>query len=994
MPSLDGFSYWRSLDELADTPEFRAIVEKEFPTVSQEVISTASRRNFLKLMGASFALAGLVGCRWPKERIVPFAHRPDGRVDGEPEQFATAMDLGGGALGLLVTSYDGRPTKVEGNPGHPESLGGTHTWAQASVLELYDPDRSRSVVQRSGNQEVEKSFDDFVAWAGPLFASLRASGGTGLRILSGACSSPSLAALRQKLAAVMPHAGWTEWEPVSRDNERLGLALAFGKPVRAHYRLAEADVIVSLDSDFLCAAPSGVRLAREFASRRSAESGEMNRLWVVESALTVTGANADERHAVSARSIPLVALRLAAELAGKGVNVGALGSAPSGTGDLAFVPALAADLAAHRGKAVVFAGPSQPPEVHAVAALLNVALAGALVSYTEEPDGARPGHFDGLAALANELRGGSVDTLLVLGANPVYDAPVDLDFAGAMARAKNTIHLGVYRNETGRAAAWHVPEAHALESWSDARAWDGTVSIVQPLIEPLFDGKTRAELVALVLGEAKHAAYDIVNGHFAATWGGVDATRAWRTALKDGLVPNTALAAVAVEPNANAVAARAGALTFPAGGDVELVFIADRSVFDGRYANNAWLQEMPDPISKLTWDNALLVGPATAEKLGVVQEDLVRLKAGAHEIDVAVSVVPGIAAGTVALALGYGRTAAGSVGNGTGFNAYALRTSQAPWAVGASVQKTGRRYGLASTQSHWAIDTIGKKETERRAGELIRTASLEEYRKEPHFAQEGQEEFHSLWKEHEYQGHAWAMAIDLAKCIGCSACTVACQAENNIPVVGKDQVQRSRHMNWLRIDRYFRGKPENPEVAFQPMACVHCENAPCEQVCPVGATVHSGEGLNQMVYNRCIGTRYCSNNCPYKVRRFNFYNFNKDLTDLQMMQKNPDVTVRSRGVMEKCTYCTQRIERVKIQAKNDKRIIADGEIVPACAQACPTRAIVFGDLNDKGSAVRKAHEHQRSYAILAEINTKPRTHYLARLVNPAAGSGRSNGEHA
>ncbi len=1009
MSSIERTTYWRSLDELADTPEFRAFVEKEFPVLSAEmappeVVNHATRRTFLKLMGASMALAGLTGCRWPRETIVEFAHRPEGFVPGQTVQYATAMDLGGAAVGLLATSYDGRPVKLEGNPLHPGSLGASSACAQAAVLELYDPDRSREPRERQGSGEFARTWEDFEVAAGPLFAAARAARGRGLRVLSRASSSPTLAGLRARLAEVMPQAGWHEYEAVSRDAERAGTALAFGRPLRPHYRLGAADVILALDDNFLADHPDQLRISREFAARRRADDGTMCRLWAIESAMTLTGANADERRAVPAQLVPAVAIRLAAALARHGVAapyLSGLEGFASGGFEAPWIDDLAADLAAHRGRALVTAGLAQPAPIHALAHLLNAALGGvgATVVYTEDPDGARPTHAESIRRLAEDMKAGQVETLLVLGANPVYDAPAELDFAGALGRVGNTIHLGLHRDETGRACAWHLPQAHFLEAWSDARGWDGTVSVVQPLIAPLFGGRTPAEVVAFVLGEPVRGAHDLVRRAFS---GGAPVDEeAWRTVLNRGVVENTAAAPVDAAPAGTPVAASIPTLGLDrvrVGDDaLELRLVPDTKLYDGRFANNAWLQELPDPVTKVVWDNPLMVSPALARRLNLADGQLVTLTAGGRKIEAAVMLTPGTPAHTVVLALGYGRSGAGSVGNGAGFDAYRLRTLDAPWAMPVSLEATGRRYPLSTTQNHWAIEETGRKEAEERAHTLIRGGTLAAYKAKPDFAQHDQHEFQSLWKEHGYEGHAWGMAIDLSTCTGCGACTVACQAENNIPVVGKDQVARGREMHWIRVDRYFKGEPDDPELAFQPMACVHCENAPCEQVCPVGATLHNAEGLNQMVYNRCIGTRYCANNCPYKVRRFNYFNYNKDTSQLHMMQHNPDVTVRGRGVMEKCTFCVQRIENVKIQAKNEKRPIRDGEIVPACAQACPTQAIVFGDLNDKGSAVRKLHGSPRSYALLHELNTKPRLHYMARLKNPVkqeGGAGHGEHEHA
>jgi len=998
-----GKTYWRSLDELADTPEFRKFVESEFPNFAPELLASPSRRRFLKLMGASLAMAGLTGCRWPKETIAPHGSRPEGRTPGESVQYATAMELGGSAVGLLITSYDGRPIKVEGNPGHPISRGATNAFAQASVLELYDPDRSKGVMQRQGDQTFYRSWDQFAAYARRHFDALRADGGKRLCVLSESSSSPSLADMRERFGRAFPAAKWWEYEPISRDNERLGSVRAFGQAWRTHYALDRADVIVSLDADLLMDHPAAIGHARDWAVGRDVdEQGQrrgteraMNRLYVVESAHSVTGSMADHRLAVPARRVEAVALHLASCLIERGVAVPSVGNALSRSSrpvEADFVEALAEDLLAHRGRCVVAVGPRQGAAVHALAHALNAALGavGTTVSYTEEIEPDRPTHAEAITTLSTDMRDGEVDTLLILGGNPVFDAPADLEFGQGLDAVKTVIHLSLFPNETSQRCTWRLSRAHYLESWGDVRAYDGTISVVQPLIEPLYDGKTPIEVLALVIGDQPAKGYDVVRRTLQASSGGADFDTRWRRALHDGIVPGSAWPTA--EPPlkrggwAAELAERVRGGTAEAG-QVELVFTPDSHVYDGRFANSGWLQEMPDPLTKLTWDNAAIIAPVDAERMGLRRGDMVRLEAAGQTLEMPVTVLPGQAEGSVTVSLGYGRTAAGRVGNGTGFDAYRLRTVAAMEVVtGVTLTSTGRRTMLAVTQDHHAIDSrVGRRERDKRLGMLYREADLEEYRRHPDFAQHAVHHLPlvSMWREHEYEGHRWGMTVDLNKCTGCSACVVACQAENNIAVVGKEEVDRGREMHWIRIDRYFRGQPGAPQVAHQPVACHHCANAPCEQVCPVAATVHSSEGLNDMVYNRCIGTRYCANNCPYKVRRFNWFNNHKDLTETEKMAFNPEVTVRARGVMEKCTFCVQRINAVKIDAKNEARPIADGEITPACAQACPTQAIVFGELNDAESRVARLQADRRAYAMLGELNVKPRTQYLAKLRNPA-----------
>jgi molybdopterin-containing oxidoreductase family iron-sulfur binding subunit len=999
-----GKEYWRSLDELADTPEFRALVENEFPGLSEELLSPRTRRAFLKIMGASLGAAGLASCRWPKELILPFAHRPEGRTPGVPQQYATAMELGGAAIGLLVTSFDGRPIKIEGNPLHPTSRGTATALAQASLLELYDPDRSRQPIRREGAQELVQSWDDFTTFAGSHFASLRAVRGKGLAVLSEESSSASLARLRARFSEVFPEGFWYEWEPVTRDSEREGTALLFGAPYRPHYRLDAADVIVCLDADPIFDHPAALMHARDFAARRRAEDGTMNRLYAVEPMVSLTGAMADHRLAAASRDVATVAANLVLELlalrvpfAGDNRALAAeLETARGRTPASPMIAAAARDLANSRGKGLVLAGPRQPARVHTLACLANLALGnvGTTVGFTPEPEGARPLHADGIKGLTTAAGEGRVATLLVLGGNPAYNAPADVGFGAALGRVGTSIHLSGYDDETSHLCRWHVPRAHYLETWGDVRAWDGTVSVQQPLIEALYGGRSPIELLALVLGEATTNGHEIVRYTLLGFTKAVDFEVTWRRTLHDGVLPGSARGTVRPQPVSHGPLGLKGEAPNAVPGEgtsgiVEVVFCPDARVHDGRFANNAWLQELSDPLTKITWDNAASLSPATAAAVGVKHGDVIRLKRAGRELEVAAYVMPGQADGTAVLPLGYGRTAAGKVGTGVGFDAYVLRTSDALHFAGAvTVEKTGRSHTLACTHDHYAIDTVGFEERGKRIGALVREGTLAEYLTNPAFARERFEEHVSLplFNPQKYSGeHQWGMSIDLSVCIGCNACVVACQAENNTPVVGKEQVVRGREMHWIRVDRYFEGPPESPGIVFQPLACQHCENAPCEEVCPVGATLHSDEGLNEQVYNRCVGTRYCSNNCPYKVRRFNFFNYFKSVPEVQKMAFNPNVTVRGRGVMEKCTFCVQRIEAVKIAAGNDRRPIRDGEIVPACAQTCPTQAIVFGDLKDPGSRVSRLHAHQRSYGILGELDTRPRNLYLARLRNPSPG---------
>ncbi len=992
---------WRSLDDLAGDPELRELVGREFPAYADEMLAP-SRRDFLTLMGASVALAGMTACRrWPSEAIVPFAHLEGGTVPGTVLRYATSFELNGAATGLLVSSYDGRPIKIEGNPEHPGSLGATDPYAQATVLQLYDPDRSTDVVLRAkGSEPAVREKDAFVSWAGSRFAAFHDSSGQGLRVLAEPSGSPTLLDLKARFAARFPKAVWVEWDPLSRDAAREGAALAFGRPLRAHLDLDQADVIAAFDADLLSDDTAALANARAWGRRRRAGDGTMNRLYAIEAGYSLTGGSADHRIPVSCALVPVVLGRLAAELFAMGA---ALPAGADGMRDAIArftahryddprIATMARDLLAASGRGAIVVGPRQPAAAHALAHLLNAALgnAGAAVWYSEDPEPSRPSHQQAIVELAAEMGAGLVDMLVVIGGNPVYDAPADLDFAKKLLRVRTTVRLGLYDDETSAACEWHVPQAHYLEAWGDTRGWDGTAGIVQPLIEPLYGGLSGIELLAIMIeGKPAHG-YDLVRRTWSAMLPPGGFERAWRRVVHDGAAPGTRYAA-AVPGLASGWGEGVSSLADlrpPAEGTMELLFTRSFGLHDGRFANLGWLAELPDPVTKLTWDNAALLGPADAAALGVTGNgDLVTIRANGRELAIPAFVLPGHAKGSITVALGWGRAKAGRVGTAIGVDAYPLRRSDAPWISEASVSRAIGRVALATTQDHHIVDTLGRKEQAVRAQTLIRTGTLAEFKASPRFAREMVElpPDAPLWKVHEYNGHKWGMAIDLSACTGCHACTIACQAENNIPIVGKAEVRRGREMHWIRVDRYFEGEPDAPGLAFQPMACHHCENAPCEQVCPVAATVHDHEGLNVMVYNRCVGTRYCSNNCPYKVRRFNWFNNHKHESAVAMMVMNPEVTVRSRGVMEKCTYCIQRIEAVKILAKNERRELVDGEIVPACAQVCPTEAIVFGDLNLRAGRVRALHDDPRSYGVLEEVNTKPRTRYLARLRNPAEG---------
>ena len=989
-----GKEYWRSLDELAENPHFFELLHREFPRQASEWLDGVGRRGFLKLMAASLALAGLNACtRRPKETIVPYVRAPEEVVPGKPLFFATAMTLAGSAIGLLVESHEGRPTKVEGNPDHPASLGATDVFAQASVLTLYDPDRS----------QVLTYLEDIRPWSALLghvrvaLDGLRARGGAGLRILTETVSSPTLAQQLRSLLAEFPAAKWHQYEPAGRDPARAGVRRAFGRYVNPIYRLEKADVILALDADFLSCGPGHLRYAREFTRRRRPQPGAaMTRLYSVECTPSNTGAMADHRLPMRASEIEGLALSLAARL-GAGPAAGTDG----GAAHTEWLAAVARDLQQHRGSCVVIPGEQQSPDVHAWAHAINHALGnvGSTVIYTEPVEAAPVDQLESLSELVRDMDAGRVELLLILGGNPVYNAPADFAFGERLLKVPTRLHLSLYADETSALCQWHIPEAHYLEAWSDARAYDGTSSIVQPLIAPLYNGKSVHEVLAAFTDRPERSGYEIVRDYWKSQHSGGDFEQFWRKSLNDGIIAGTALPPISISLQTNwagggsaPVASKREVIESVSGSKpeaFEIVFRLDPAVFDGRFANNGWLQELPRPLTKLTWDNAALVSPATAERLGVsyrisatggehgrVFADVVELEYQGRVLEMPVWIVPGQADGCVTLHLGHGRKRAGRVGTGVGSNAYTLRTSGALWMTsGTILRKTGRQHPLACTQFHHNME----------GRELVRATSLEEYRRNPSFANEGEAEPPkelSLYPEHKYDGNAWGMAIDLNACHGCNACVVACQAENNIPIVGKTEVMRGREMHWLRIDRYYQGSLDNPQTYFQPVPCMHCENAPCEVVCPVGATVHSAEGLNDMVYNRCVGTRYCSNNCPYKVRRFNFFQYSDWETPSLKLLRNPDVTVRSRGVMEKCTYCVQRINAARIEADKENRPIRDGEIVTACQAACPAEAIVFGNIRDPQSRVARLKAEKRNYSLLGGLNTRPRTTYLAAVRNP------------
>lgn len=1051
--ALQGPQYWRSLDDLTVSPGFKAQLEREFPE-GASTLDGVDRRHFLKIMAASFALGGigLSGCRRPESNILPFGKSVEGYIPGLPLYYATSMPLRRNAIPLLAETHQGRPTKLEGNPTYAPLGGATSLAAQASLLDLYDPDRATAHTQAGATLDAA-AVADLLAKIGTNYS---ASGGAGLAFLAEESGSPTRSRVVQEIRKKFPKAVWAEYEPVSDEPPLSAARAVFGRNVRPVYQLGKAKRIVSIDADFLSAEAGCLYYAREFAKGRRVTNKDdpMNRLYVAESAMTLTGSMADHRLRLASGHMLAFAAALAAKVTGDQTF------APLAKGlDLKpeWIAECAADLAENKGECLVLAGSHLSPAVHAIAYAINAALGnfGNTIDFVE----AQGGEASSIGDLAGAIRKGSVKTLVILGGNPVYNAPADLDWAAAQKSVGEVIRFGYYADETSELASTHLAAAHYLESWGDARALDGTILPVQPMIMPLFGGLTEIEILARIAGEKTPDSYALVYATITGIAGG-DPAKSFQKFLHDGFLADSAYPKVPVDFDGSGLARLVGQtpnFIVPSKGSLEVRFVSDHRVDDGRFANNGWLQECPDPITRLTWDNAILISPRLAKDLGVSppasllqvarkdEEDFKLGKESAPILELSVNgrkirgpahIQVGLSNYTVIVPLGYGRKKAGRVGTGAGFDGYVLRTTETPHtAAGGTVTVTGERMLLADTQWHWSME----------GRDLIREANLSEYRENPAYVKEvGMESEtpsilgeagekmslgeqatqiprgNSLYTTPKFDGvHQWGMSIDLNTCIGCNACVVACQAENNIPIVGKDQVMRGREMHWIRIDRYYsdgnadaaafggagnRELPEDPQISLQPVTCQQCELAPCEMVCPVNATIHDDEGLNDMAYNRCIGTRYCANNCPYKVRRFNYFDWNQrhidslymgplgphGMPELVKMAKNPEVTIRMRGVMEKCTYCVQRVEngkiRWRVKSSQEGRpgdvVVPDGLIKTACQQACPVEAIVFGNILDPNSAVSQAKARSQDYALLGYLNTRPRTTYLGKLRNP------------
>lgn len=990
-------TYWKSLNELAQNQEYKNFVEREFPENATELNDGVSRRGFLRVMGASIALAGFAACRRPVQKILPYSHQPEDIVPGIPLFYASAMPFQGSLTGLVIENHEGRPTKVEGNDLHPASHGNTNAYHQASMLEMYDPDRSR----RPSRNGAKSSTADFATFASEYFADTNKR----IAFISEANSSPTYNALKNSALSKFGNASWVTFEPFGEDNIIEGNRIAFGSRLRTHYNYTNADVVVSLDDDFLAAThPNNVEYAKQVTGRRkvTSTSDNMSRIYSVENGFTLTGSFADNRLRIKASEIGSFANALAGALSSRINGLNAFSSVNNSFSNNEFLTALADDLASNAGRTAVSIGLDHSAEAHAVVAAINSALGniGTTVSYLEVPHFDNQNNMEAFADVVSGMKAGNFDAVVLIGTNPVFTAPANLDFSGALANVGEVIQLSSYSDETSKKASWHVSRSHYLESWGDGFSYGGARSVIQPQIQPLHDSLSEIEFLSTIINGEKGSGYELVQNTFKGYYRtGFD--NKWKDILHDGIDITDGFNAARVRLSNSIAPASESAVS-----GIEVVIRPDASIYDGRFANLGWLQELPDPMTKITWDNVALMSPNTAEQLGVKNEDVVSVTINGTSIEIAAWIQPGHVDDSISLTVGYGREGIGRVADydneqkAGGINVYPLRSTSGMLFSSGTVSANNSTYAIACVQDHHSLE----------GRDMYRQASLSKYRETPDFASfayvhkyevPGMKEAEemdedapiSLFDEQTYPADEpqWGMAIDLNSCFGCGVCVIACQSENNIPVIGKTEVNRGREMHWIRNDRYYVGDDTgSPQAVHQPVPCMHCELAPCEQVCPVAATTHSDDGMNQMTYNRCIGTRYCANNCPFKVRRFNFFNYPKEyLTtgedpDIIQMAMNPEVTVRFRGVMEKCTYCVQRVNRAKINTKIETGSPkpADGTVKTACQQACPADAIYFGDLTDNNSVVSQMKHNERNYLMLEELNVRPRTSYMAKLSNP------------
>jgi MoCo/4Fe-4S cofactor protein with predicted Tat translocation signal len=978
MKNINGKNYWRSLEQLDNSTEYVNFVKNEFPDGTFDLPNGISRKKFLSLMGASLAMAGLVGCRRPVEKIIPHVIEPENIIPGVPKHYSTSFSIAGDVYGAVVENHEGRPTKIEGNPSHPLTKGKSNSWLQGTILDLYDPDRLKNIT----NSKKEAKLSDFLTIWNTLTKKYASTNGEGFAVLTETTNSPTFERLKNLFIDNFPKVDWVTWEPISDENILNGIKDISGSSVIPKYTIGKAKVIVSLDSDFLNTETNSISNTFDFSNARrvKSEKNEMNRLYVIENSLSLTGGMADHRYRLTSSQMGELTLTLISELKELGLNISAK-KPSSNVIDKTWVKELAKDLFKNKGKSLVMAGRGLSSDIHALVFAINNTLSnlGNTVEYfttdnSSLSDTAKFGKF------SKKLNSGKISTLIMFGGNPVYNAPSNFNFANGLKRVNNTIHLSTQENETSTLSDWVINKSHALESWGDTKTAFGDFAITQPQIEPLFNGISSIEFLARLTGDMT-TGYELVR----TTWSSIldkNFNQKWDRVLHDGIfTKNLKSVKSRVKTNLTKFIPKSNS-------KLEIVFKTSPSLFDGRFANNGWLQETSDPITKLAWDNVALMSHSTAQSLNVKNNDMIAIKNENGKIEIPVWVMPGHADNSISIELGYGRTVCGRIGDNVGQNAYLLRDSNSMWLTSdVMITKLNKTMLLACTQDHHGLDTekLAADAIQERLPMIYRESTFEEYQNNPKFVEEYDSKIplKSMWDEHEYKDSPqWGMSIDLNVCTGCNACSVSCQSENNIPIIGKEQVEKGREMSWMRMDRYYTGDMDNPEVAIQPVNCQHCEMAPCEQVCPVAATTHTEDGLNGMTYNRCVGTRYCANNCPYKVRRFNFYNYTKDLPEIVQMAQNPDVTVRFRGVMEKCTFCVQKINQAKIKVNNENRELVDGDVVSACQQSCPADAIVFGDLTDPNSKISLAKKENRDYALLGELNLKPRVTYLAKLRNP------------